>query len=288
MTKYTLPVATENILGGVKIGQGIDVTQDGVISIHEYSNINTTIQELTNSVKDGKSLIAEAITEKNVPTSADATFKTMANKVKNINNIEVDSELSNTSENPVQNKVITNELELMNKKINNIISFISPQVTIPTMTSNTEPSGICSCSSFFNGNFDAWNAFNNSRADINTGQGGWLASENDVAPWLQYQFPQEIIPQSLSIEVCNNSTSVTRNIYVSGSKDGIIWDNILDGKDYLEITFTKFEYTTLSANLIQNNAYKFFRLSCEEQMYGGVGLYACIFSRVQIYGKAYL
>lgn len=84
MAKYTLPVATENILGGVKIGQGIDVTQEGVISIHEYSKINTIIQELTNSVKDGKSLIAEAITEKKVPTSADATFKTMACNIRSI------------------------------------------------------------------------------------------------------------------------------------------------------------------------------------------------------------
>ena len=84
MAKYTLPVATENILGGVKIGQGIDITQDGVISIHEYSQINTTIQELTNSVKEGKSLIAKAITNKNVPTSADATFQTMAENVRKI------------------------------------------------------------------------------------------------------------------------------------------------------------------------------------------------------------
>ena len=81
MAKYTLPVATENILGGVKIGQGIDVTQDGVISIQDYDKINTTIQELTNSVKEGKSLIAKAITEKKVPTSADATFQTMAENV---------------------------------------------------------------------------------------------------------------------------------------------------------------------------------------------------------------
>ena len=84
MAKYILPVATENILGGVKIGQGIDITQDGVISIHEYSKINTTIQELTNSVKEGKSLIAKAITEKKVPTSADATFQTMAENVRQI------------------------------------------------------------------------------------------------------------------------------------------------------------------------------------------------------------
>ena len=75
MAKYTLPTATENILGGVKIGNGIDVTQDGVISIQDYDKINTTIQELTNSVKNGKSLIAEAITDKKVPTESDATFQ---------------------------------------------------------------------------------------------------------------------------------------------------------------------------------------------------------------------
>ena len=84
MAKYTLPVATENILGGVKIGQGIDITQDGVISIQDYDKINTTIQELTNSVKNGKSLIAEAITDKKVPTEADATFQTMADNVRKI------------------------------------------------------------------------------------------------------------------------------------------------------------------------------------------------------------
>lgn len=84
MAKYTLPVATENILGGVKIGQGIDITQDGVISIHGYPQINTTIQELTDNVKEGKSLIAEAITKKKVPTSADDTFQTMAENVRQI------------------------------------------------------------------------------------------------------------------------------------------------------------------------------------------------------------
>ena len=84
MAKYTLPVATENILGGVKIGQGIDVTQDGVISIHDYSKINTTIQELTNSVKDGKSLIATAITEKGVVTFSTDTFKKMSDNIKTI------------------------------------------------------------------------------------------------------------------------------------------------------------------------------------------------------------
>ena len=84
MAKYTLPTATENILGGVKIGNGIDVTQDGVISIHDYDNMKENISELEDSVKQGKALVASAITDKNVPTEADATFQKMASNIRSI------------------------------------------------------------------------------------------------------------------------------------------------------------------------------------------------------------
>ena len=84
MAKYTLPVATENILGGVKIGNGIDVTQDGVISIKDYNQMKEDISWLEESVKQGKALVASAITDKKVPTSPDATFQTMAENVRKI------------------------------------------------------------------------------------------------------------------------------------------------------------------------------------------------------------
>ena len=84
MAKYTLPVATENILGGVKIGNGIDVTQDGVISIKDYNQMKEDISGLEESVKQGKALVASAITDKKVPTSSDATFQTMAENVRQI------------------------------------------------------------------------------------------------------------------------------------------------------------------------------------------------------------
>ena len=84
MAKYILPVATENILGGVKIGNGIDVTQDGVISIKDYNQMKEDISGLEESVKQGKALVASAITDKKVPTSADATFQTMAENIRQI------------------------------------------------------------------------------------------------------------------------------------------------------------------------------------------------------------
>ena len=84
MAKYTLPVATENILGGVKIGEGINATQDGVISIKDYGKMKEDISALSESVKQGKALVASAITDKNVPTEADATFQKMASNIRSI------------------------------------------------------------------------------------------------------------------------------------------------------------------------------------------------------------
>ena len=81
MAKYTLPVATENILGGVKIGNGIDVTQDGVISIHDYDKIKENISLLSESVEQGKSLVATSITTKGVNTSSTDSFKKMSDNI---------------------------------------------------------------------------------------------------------------------------------------------------------------------------------------------------------------
>ena len=81
MAKYTLPTATENILGGVKIGNGIDVTQDGVISIKGYNKMKEDISVLEESVKQGKALVASAITDKKVPTLPTDSFQQMASNI---------------------------------------------------------------------------------------------------------------------------------------------------------------------------------------------------------------
>ena len=46
--------------------------------------LNENVSELFQSVSDGKELIAEAITDKGVATSATASFQTMANNISNI------------------------------------------------------------------------------------------------------------------------------------------------------------------------------------------------------------
>jgi len=91
MAKYQLPVASKDTLGGVKIGDHITVENDGTINV----DLNSTREEIQNSVdaiKAGKKLLAEAITDKGIPTSSDASFQLMAN---NVERITLDGSVSN-------------------------------------------------------------------------------------------------------------------------------------------------------------------------------------------------
>ena len=84
MANYILPVATETTLGGVKIGEGIDITQDGVISIKDYNTISNSLEVLGNDVLQGKTLVANAITGKGVSTEPTDSFQQMSENISNI------------------------------------------------------------------------------------------------------------------------------------------------------------------------------------------------------------
>lgn len=81
---YNLPPATGNRLGGVKIGEGIQVEQDGKISVPDIKEIKAELQKVFISVSSGKSEIAAAITDKKVMTAANDSFSTMADNIRRI------------------------------------------------------------------------------------------------------------------------------------------------------------------------------------------------------------
>lgn len=83
---YTLPVATSSTLGGVKQGENIEIAADGTISATD------TIYEAATSSTDGLMSAADKTKLDGIASGATA--------------VHVDSELSNTSTNPVQNKVV--------------------------------------------------------------------------------------------------------------------------------------------------------------------------------------
>ena len=127
---YTLPPATSENLGGVIVGSGLSVEQSGKISVNVDAALSETsenpvqnklitarMNEVFQSVSDGKSKIAAAITDKGINTAADATFNTMAN---NISKIETGSSIQKDNTKILYNKVILNAIECTVEVIKNV------------------------------------------------------------------------------------------------------------------------------------------------------------------------
>jgi hypothetical protein len=88
-TDYNLPIASSNTLGGVKIGDNINIESDGTISIP------TASADTAGVIKVGANL---SIDENGVLSGQAG------------GSVTIDSALSTVSANPVQNRVITNAL----------------------------------------------------------------------------------------------------------------------------------------------------------------------------------
>ena len=153
---------------------------------------------------------------------------------------------------------------------------------IPIMISNTSPSGVASASSILGANFDAYMAFNGQSANLQTMNGGWLASNSDSAPWLKYHFDSAVKFDSIKIETANNSTATSKVIYIEGSNDGVTWENVLLNSESVTLIFALREYTNYTFNL-NGESYTYLRLRGVEPFYNGTNQYACTFSKVQLY-----
>ena len=153
---------------------------------------------------------------------------------------------------------------------------------IPIMISNTSPSGVASASSILGANFDAYMAFNGQSANLQTMNGGWLASNSDSAPWLKYHFDSAVKFDSIKIETANNSTATSKVIYIEGSNDDVTWENVLLNSESVTLIFALREYTNYTFNL-NGESYTYLRLRGVEPFYGGTNQYACTFSKVQLY-----
>jgi hypothetical protein len=149
--KYVLPTATSSALGGIKVGSNLSIDANGVVSATDtkYSNATTSTSGLMSATDKVKLNGIATGAEVNVQADWDETDTSSDSYIKNKPNIPsgvvVDASLSTTSTNPVQNKVITTEL---NKKANAssvptnsaIIDLIYPVGSIYTSTINKNPS----------------------------------------------------------------------------------------------------------------------------------------------------
>lgn len=168
----------------------------------------------------------------------------------------VDTQLSATSKNPVENRVITGELNkvfqsvsdgkaliasaITDKGVNtesdatfetmaNNIAKISPAIVdtatplIPAMTSDTTPQGIASASYIHPGRA-AWWAFSSKAPNINTGAGYWYCKP--AGGYLQYAFNEEVKVEEVTIYANGDPSNGIYTITVSSSNDGATYTDV--------------------------------------------------------------
>ncbi len=142
-------------------------------------------------------------------------------------------------------------------------------ITVPLMTSNTTPSGICSESASYGG-YLPYLAFDR---DTST---KWVYGGSGTTAWIQYQFPNAITLAKMTFKGnIDTPYLVPSQIVVKGSNDG---NTFTDLKTITGISADSSEHE-ISINA--NTPYAYYRLECTARSYGGA--YYAQFSEIQFY-----
>lgn len=127
-------------------------------------------------------------------------------------------------------------------------------VKVPTMTSNTSPSGVASASSVYSSNYEPWKAFNNITS---SGLNCWLSTSGTTTRenWIQYGFTSNISVKKIRLlfseDQWNFSMSGVSQIRIEGSNNGTDMTVLATYNNP-----SKSEYYTIQ----NNNKYKYMRL----------------------------
>ena len=128
---------------------------------------------------------------------------------------------------------------------------------IPTMTSNTAPSGVASTSDEYDATFTAFKAMNKNSSDA------WFTG-NVMPQWLQYQFTSGKIITNYTLTAINNGNYVYTplNWKFLGSNDGSAW-TLLDTRT--GITFSQGQNRSFT---IDNSvSYTYYRINATDNSY---------------------
>lgn len=159
--------------------------------------------------------------------------------------------------------------------INNSAYFESVlNVKVPTMTSNTTPSGQASASSIATSAYDAYKAFDNSVAP--SVSSGWVSGKSTFPQWIQYEFTSPVSIKRANIIF--NSINVTANIKISASTDN---SNFIDLIDETIVTGNENKIV----NIENDNSYLIYRLTIISQSRNSSGTVGQI-DTLQFNGRA--
>lgn len=116
---YILPTATQNTLGGVKIGDNINIDSAGHISVPVATNTTLGL------VKVGSGLAIDSAGE----LTATGTYNLPEATKNTLGGVYMDDELSTTSTHPVQNAVVSLELQELSGDLSTLSGTVSGMST---------------------------------------------------------------------------------------------------------------------------------------------------------------
>lgn len=123
---------------------------------------------------------------------------------------------------------------------------------VPTMTSDTTPSGECSASSITSGGYDAWRAF-----DGNDSANGWcpeISTTSLIGSWIKYAFPYQVkVDRIRALQKDSAPTDTTYKL--EASNDDTNWTTISDS-----LTITKNSVVTFS-DVTTSTKYSYYRIT---------------------------
>ena len=130
-------------------------------------------------------------------------------------------------------------------------SWTTANGLVPTMTSNTTPSGVASCSSTYSSTYEAYHAFDDNAS-------GWHPEKTGTQQWVQYEFPSACVVRKLTFRNVSGSMSHQGNIKLRGSNDGSTFTDITT---FIDGGWSGSTYTSPVAFTFTNNtAYKYYRV----------------------------
>ena len=85
---YTLPIASDVQLGGIKVGSKLTIDSDGVLDV-DLSEVQAGIDKYAKDLKEGKEDIASALTEKGNTSSANESLHEFSQKIRKLNTSQI-------------------------------------------------------------------------------------------------------------------------------------------------------------------------------------------------------
>lgn len=124
---YILPTATETTLGGIKVGDNLDIDSAGHLSVPVATNSSLGVVQAGTGIAISSEGVISATGEYELPQATKTT----------LGGVYVDDALNNSSQNPVQNAVVSLAIGQTNSDLSTLSTTVSGQGATLTTLGNT-------------------------------------------------------------------------------------------------------------------------------------------------------